>query len=328
MRRRDFLATTAATTLAPTAAFAVGPRPAAGSPAPASHALDETPPPARPPVAAFTKSFQDRPIPQVCEAFAELGLDGLDLTVRPGGHIKPENAAAELPAAVAAADAAGVKVLILTTAITDAGPAADRLMGAAADNGVTDLKLGYFKQNGVPLARRMDEVRKTLAEIAALAAKHGVSPCVHVHSGEYLPSHGTMLYSLLKDLPPERIGAYVDTLHMHVEGGDAGWRQGLELLAPWIKLCAVKNYRQEPAGRDKFGMARWKEKVVPVAEGFSPIPAFAQELNKRAFAGTFSLHSEYKSGASFKRLNTDEVLNQTRKDWAFFEPVLDDVWTH
>ena len=44
-----------------------------------------------PKIAAFTKSFQDRPIPEVCRIFKSLGLDGLDLTVRPGGHIDPKD---------------------------------------------------------------------------------------------------------------------------------------------------------------------------------------------------------------------------------------------
>jgi len=312
MRRREFLSAAAATSI-------LSARPiVAADDAPAE--------PVRPPVGAFTKSFQDWPIPKVCEQFAKLGLDGLDLTVRPGGHIEPENAVAELPGAVAAAEAAGVRVLFLTTGITDAGPQADRLIGAAADNGVTELKLGYFRQRRAPLATLLDDLRRTIAEIAVLAEKRGVTACVHTHSGEYVPSHGTMLYQLLKDLPPERIGAYVDTLHMHLEGGGAGWRQGLELLAPWLRLCAVKNYRMEPAGRDRFGMAQYKETVVPIADGVSSIPAFLKELKTRGFVGAFSLHSEYRGRMSFRPMNVDQCLEQTRADWAFFRSVRDAVW--
>ena len=92
MNRRPFLAA-AASGLAATAL----PRPARGEDGGKS---------STPPVVAFTKAFQDWPVPKVCAKFAELGLDGLDLTVRPGGHIEPGDAAAELPAAVAAADIA------------------------------------------------------------------------------------------------------------------------------------------------------------------------------------------------------------------------------
>ena len=303
MQRRTFLAATAAAAALPRVAAASGD---AG----------------RPPVGAFTKSFQDWPVPKVCEKFAELGLDGLDLTVRPGGHIEPENAAAELPAAVAAAEANGVKILFLTTAITDAGPAADRLLGAAAESGVTTVKLGYFRIDGRPLADQIAATKRTLESIADLAATHGVTPCVHVHSGKYLPSHGTMLWELLRDLPPDRIGAYADTLHMHLEGGADGWRQGLALLAPWLRLCAVKNYRLAPAGRDKLGMRQWEMAVCPVADGVSPIPEFVADLQKGGFAGPFSLHSEYRGRHSFQNMDVDGVFEQTRADLKFFNGVV------
>ncbi|MEM9701076.1 MAG: TIM barrel protein [Planctomycetota bacterium] len=314
MYRRQFLASSSAAAAAAT--LAAGPLPAAAESRDAR----------RPPVVVFTKSFQNWPLSWVAQAFDKLGVDGFDLTVRPGGSIEPEDAAAKLPAAIADAKNYGLNVLFLTTAITDAGPGADRLMGVAAENGVTTLKVGYFRQRGAPLAKRLDEVRATLEKIGTLAEKHGITACVHTHSGDYLPSHGTMLYSLLKDLPPEQIGAYVDTLHMHAEGGEAGWRQGLELLAPWIRLCAVKNYRREPNGRDASGMAKYRKRVVPVADGFSPIPAFVNELKKWGFAGPFSLHSEYKGGDSWKRLKDDEVLDQTRRDWEFFRSVLDTAY--
>jgi len=74
----------------------------------------------QPPVGAFTKSFQDRSIPEVCRIFKQMGLDGLDLTVRRGGHIDPKDVATKLPEAAQAAKAVGTKILFLTTGITDA----------------------------------------------------------------------------------------------------------------------------------------------------------------------------------------------------------------
>ena len=135
------------------------------------------------------------------------------------------------------------------------------------------MKLGYFRETKTPLAERMDELRRTLAAISDLAAKHRVTACLHTHSGAYVPSHGTMLYSLLNDLPPASVGAYVDTLHMHRRGRRrrlAG--RGSNCSPPGSGLCAVKNYRWEAAGTDDFGMTRWRETVVPVAAGFRPGP--------------------------------------------------------
>ena len=311
--RRTFLGTAAAGTLTSAAGLRAGD---------GDDSEPEEPGAALPPVGAFTKSFQDWPIERVCERFAALGLDGLDLTVRPGGHIEPEDAARELPGAVAAAERHGLRVLFLTTAITTADAAADRLLGAAGDAGIPAVKLGYFRESAVPLADRLVEVRREIRRIAVLGETHGVKPCVHTHSGGYVPSHGTLLWELLRDLPPDRVGAYADTLHMVREGGEGGWRQGLELLGPWLTLCAVKNFALEPAGRDRFGMARWNERVVPVADGISPVPEFVATLKRQGFTGPYSLHSEYRGRHSWKSLDTEQVAVQTGEDLKFLRAVL------
>ncbi len=277
----------------------------------------------RPVVVAFTKSFQDWPIPKVCRAFQSIGLDGLDLTVRPRGHIDPKDVAEQLPKAVEAAKQANVSIPMITTAITEADKQAAVLFETAGRLGIRCAKLGYFRYTQFGTIRRqMDEVRRRLKGIVRLAAQFGVKPCVHVHSGPYLPSHGTLLYELIRDFEPDQIGAYVDMLHMVLEGGRDGWRQGLDLLAPWLTLCAVKNFDWKKLERDRFGQQRWTTEVVPVADGISPIPDFVQALKKLGFQGVYSLHSEYKGRHSFRDLSTEECLKQTQQDLAFFRKLL------
>lgn len=275
------------------------------------------------PVGAFTKSFQDWAIPAVCARFQDIGLDGLDLTVRPGGHIDPKDVAETLPRAHRAAKEAGLEILFLTTAITEPDRDAERILSTAADLGISRIKMGYYRYRGFgALRQRMDEVRRRIERVAKLAGRYGVLPCVHIHSGPYVPSHGTMLYELLRDVPPDRVGAYVDPLHMTLEGGGDGWRQGLDLLAPWIALCSVKNFAWEAGDRDRHGQLRWHTETVPVADGVCPLPEFVATLKETGFAGPYSLHSEYKGGHSFKDLSTQECLKQTERDLQFFRKLL------
>lgn len=245
-------------------------------------------------VGAFTKSFQDRPIPEVCRIFKKLGLDGLDLTVRRGGHIEPKNVTEELPRAAEAAKKAGLRILFLTTGITDADADAERVLAAAAKAGVDRIKIGYYRyKNFGTLAKQIVETRKRLESVAKLAGKHGVLPCVHVHSGSFIPSHGSQLYEMIRDTSPKEVGAYVDPLHMTLEGGRDGWRQGLDILAPWISMCSVKNFDWVKSTRDRKGQQRWKTRTVPVADGICPIPEFVAALKQTGFRGPFSMHSEY-----------------------------------
>lgn len=277
----------------------------------------------RPKIAAFTESFQDRPIAEVCRMFKGIGLDGLDLTVRPGGHIAPEMAPVELPKAVEAARDAGTQIQFLTTAITDATPEAEKLLAVAGESGITRIKMGYYRYGKFgTLKSQMDGIRRQILRVAKVAAKHHVLPCVHIHSGDTIPSHGTQLYQLINDISPDQVGAYVDPMHMSLEGGGDGWRQGLDLLAPWIALCSVKNFAWEQVGRDAKGQMRWKTRKVPIADGFAPLPEFVAILKSLGFAGVYSLHSEYKGGNSFRDLSTQGCLDQTAADLKYFRTLL------
>ncbi|MEX0714616.1 MAG: TIM barrel protein [Pirellulales bacterium] len=271
-------------------------------------------------IVAFTKSFQDWTIDEVCRRFKAIGLDGLDLTVRPGGHIEPAHVERQLPLAVEAAGKHGLRIDFLTTSITDPDDDAEKILATAMGLGIERIKLGYYSYGSFgTLAAQMDQVRKRLGRVIEVCHWHGVLPCVHIHSGGFIPSHGTMLYELLRDFPANQVGAYVDTLHMTLEGSGDGWRQGLDLLAPWIALVAVKNFAWHAGDRDAHGQVRWHHRVVPVADGVAALPDFVAALKKLGYDGTYSLHSEYKGGHSFQDLDTEGCARQTAADFEFFK---------
>jgi len=70
-------------------------------------------------VHVFSKHLQWLDYRGMSETAAEIGFDGVDLTVRPGGHVSPDRVEEDLPKAVEAARRAGIKVDMMTTAITD-----------------------------------------------------------------------------------------------------------------------------------------------------------------------------------------------------------------
>ncbi len=140
------------------------------------------------------------------------------------------------------------------------------------------------------------------------------SSCVHVHSGAILANGGSSLYLLLQDFAPDEAGAYVDPMHMTVEGGLSGWEMGLDLLAPWIALAGMKNFRWVPRERDQYGQQQYRWEFTPLADGQAPLPQFITRLKQLNYDGTMSLHSEYKGGSSFRRLNTQELLQQSAAD--------------
>ena len=57
----------------------------------------------KPTLCFFSKHLQDMNYDQVGKALRDAGFDGVDLTVRPKGHVLPERVAEDLPRAYEAA---------------------------------------------------------------------------------------------------------------------------------------------------------------------------------------------------------------------------------
>jgi sugar phosphate isomerase/epimerase len=281
-------------------------------------AQDSTVPGQKDQFCAFTESFQVWRVAEVCKRFKAIGLDGLDLTVRPGGHIEPGDAPKQLPSAVKTAGENGVKILMLSTAIDSTDRVNEELVAVAGQLGVDRIKLGYFfyKEFG-SLRQQIDDVGRRLDGIVRMCRKYNVRPCVHIHSGKTIPSGGAVAYMLLRNRRPEEVGAYVDPMHMTLEGGIDGWRQGLDLLAPWVAISSLKNASWMPTERDKNGQQLWTTKKCPVADGIAVIPEYLAALKQLGFHGLYTLHSEYQGSGSWRDLNADECLKQTEEDFKF-----------
>jgi sugar phosphate isomerase/epimerase len=188
---------------------------------------------------------------------------------------------------------------------------------------VRKLKLGYWRyQPFGTLVKQLDDARRQLESVVKLARKYHVLPCVHVHSGDILSNGGPATYLILKDFAPTDVGAYADSMHMVAEGGIAGWQMGLDLLAPWIALVGLKNFRFVEEGRDAKGQQRYRAQKTPLADGQAPMPEFMAHLKQLKYDGTVSLHSEYKGRGSFRSLSTPELLRQSAEDLRYLRSIL------
>lgn len=273
----------------------------------------------------FSKHLQPHPVPKAGEMVKQLGLEGLDLTVRPGGHVLPENVTTALPVAVRQLREMGLDVPMITTGILRADERfTEPIMETAARLGIREVKLGYWTYRPFgTLAANLDTARKTMDGLEALARKHNVRASVHIHSGEpYLSAVASNVYMLLKDRDPHHAGAYLDPGHMTLEGGAGGWKQGIDILQQYVSMVAVKSFgpfREQDAAT---GEVRWQHKIVPLKEGTVRWREVFTALKQLRWDGVVSIHSEYQGKGSFRDLTTDEVIAQTRDDLAYLRPIL------
>jgi sugar phosphate isomerase/epimerase len=251
----------------------------------------------------FTKTLQSLGIEELVAFCKETGLDGLDLAVRPGHPVNPDNAATALPAAAKTLRGAGLVVGLVSASTNlndpDSKPART-LFEACAAAEVPAIKIGYFPYQA-PFEARLKEARTRLAGFAKLAEKAKVRACYHTHSGSFLGNNAASLRSLLQDLDPHHVGAFVDTGHTAVNGGPI--RMELDIVRPWLSLLAIKDMLWTKKGD------AWQSHVVPVGEGIVHWNEVGQGVKECKFTGTVSVHGEYeaKDLAERKRLARAEL---------------------
>jgi sugar phosphate isomerase/epimerase len=271
----------------------------------------------------FSKVLGCLTVEEAAQRVREIGFDGLDLTVRPKGHVEPERVR-ELPEVVERVRALGCDVPMITTGITCADqPYAEDTFQAAADSGIRELKLGYWQYQGFGHVRhQLDEWRRDLHGLEALARHTGVRANVHNHSGNFLCADGAIVWMLLEGRDPECIGAYIDPGHLTIEGGGSGWCMALDLLSPWVRLVAIKCMGWQHAYDEQLGQERWWTQMVPLRQGTVPWLEFFRYLRLGGFDGIVSMHSPYQGKGSWRDLSTEELLAQTAEELAYIKYIV------
>ena len=264
----------------------------------------------------FVKHLQSLPIEQSAAAMRELGFDGMDLTVRPAGVVKPQNVRQELPRVMRIIASHGLQVPLITTDILRADEDAVAIFETAAALGIREIKLGYHKYEKFGTFRHtLHQMHHDLDGIELLAKRLNVRSNLHIHSNDHMTAQPAVVWDLIRHRDPDAIGAYVDPGHMFTEGGRDVWRQGLDLLGDRITLVAIKDVAWEKVPDSDALKPRWQVRVVPLSHGIVQWPDVFARLRDLKFDGWFSIHSEYPG------LNPAEVIEQTRADLSYLREI-------
>jgi sugar phosphate isomerase/epimerase len=236
----------------------------------------------------FSKHLPELSWRDLGTAVKDAGFEGVDLTVRTGGHVLPDRAAADLPKAIDAITAQGVRVPMITTELTSAQvPAARPLLTAAAKSGVKYFKTGYWRYSASPDVRaQVAAAGKALAELAALAAECGIEMGFHNHQA-YIGAALWEIAPFMDRLDPKWAGYYFDPRHAVAEGGGGSWKAATHLVSPRLKMVAIKDCRWVK------GAKAWEVENCPLGEGQVDWTFVGTALRDASFRGPMSLHLEY-----------------------------------
>jgi sugar phosphate isomerase/epimerase len=256
---------------------------------------------------------------------AELGFNGVDLTVRPEGHVVPERVADDLPKAVEAVKKVGLNVNMIVTAITNPDdPSTEQILKAASSQGVSYYRMGWINYDDKKsMSDNLDHFRSQMKKFEALNQKYKIHGAYQNHSGLSFGSPVWDLWMVIKDLDPEWVGSQFDVMHAQVEGGNT-WQLGLKLLKSHIRTIDIKDFVWSKTD------AGWKTQVVPLGEGMIDYKKYLQLLKEYQLEGPFSMHFEYplggvENGAKQITIPKQEVMNAMKRDLVAFKKMLSEA---
>jgi len=270
-------------------------------------------------VSIFSKHLQWLDCREMAEAAATIGFDGVDLTVRPQGHVLPERVEEDLPKAVEAVNKNGMKIYMITTSVTDADdPLTEKILKTAASLGIRHYRMGWGHYDvNMPVEENISMMQVKLSKLAKLNEKYSISGEYQNHSGIaregiYFGASIWDIAGVLKNIDSPWLGSQYDIYHATVEGTNA-WPVGMKLISPYIRSVDIKDFKWA----EKNG--KWLSEAVPLGEGmvdFRKYFGFIKQYNLRV---PLSIHYEYplggaENGANVLSVKRDDVISAMTKD--------------
>ena len=272
----------------------------------------------------FTKPWKTMPLSELAAFVSRLGFDAIELPVRPGFQVEPQDVARGLPQAVRQFAEFGVKVASI------AGPTGEAAIAACAAAGVPIIRVmvpiepqGYWATE--------EQVHREYDALIPLLDRYGVKVGVQNHCDRFV-CNAMGLWHLIGKYDPRHVAAVWDAAHNALQGEEP--ELALEIV--WSHLCMVnlKNafWRRTtrmrtsgPEAEDAQEILRvrpdgyvgtpvsaqndngWRPYWTSGRQGLASWPRVAAELKRRHYTGVVCLTAEYSDEPAVNRLIAEDL---------------------
>ncbi len=272
-------------------------------------------------ICIFSKHLQWLGYREMALLASEIGFTGIDLTVRNGGHVLPENVKSDLPQAVKQIRDVGLEVPMITTGITDPDdPITLNILETAGKLGIKLYRTGWYRYvKGTKVEKQLNHAKKQLGKLQQINEANNIAASYQNHAGSYIGSSGWDLLHIINNLDPRWIGVQFDIRHAMVEG-PGSWPFILELLAPFINSIDIKDYTWELEKEVRL-------KNVPLGKGLVKFDDYFKKLAELKIQADFSIHYEYplggaEHGKSELKITKETFVEKVGSDLNYFKSLL------
>lgn len=248
-------------------------------------------------LSVFTKPWRTLPLPRLGELVRGLGFDAIELPVRPGYQVEPENVE-DLPRAVRQLAEFDVKILSV------AGPTDETTIAACAEAGVPTIRI---------MARIGEDERYLDAEarlqreydaLVPLLDRYGVKIGVQNHCGRFVRD-AVGLLRLVEKYDPRHVGVVWDAAHEALAGGPPDL--ALDTIRSHLCMVNLKNALLQRTNGPEAEFAQWRVYWTSGRHGLASWPRVADELKARSYGGIICLTAEYSDHDAVDRLIAEDI---------------------
>jgi len=239
----------------------------------------------------FSKHLQFLDYKAVGQKTAEIGFAGVDLTVRPGGHVLPEFVKRDLPIAIEEIKKGGSTCIMMATGIISVENQVDvDVLKTASKVGIKYYRSNWYKYPKTgSIEEYLKKCQKNVTELSYLNKELNIVGCYQNHSGKYVGSSIWEVKEMLKLADKNYYGAQYDISHAVVDGGQ-NWEIGIRLIKENIKTIVLKDHKWQKVN------GVWKDVDTPIGEGMVDFDKYFKLLKKYDINVPVSLHLEYPIG--------------------------------
>lgn len=241
----------------------------------------------------FSKHLQFLDFKELGERTVEMGFNGVDLTVRPKGHVLPEQVFDVLPKAVETIKQSGSNCLMMSTAVNNINNTSDsNVLKAASNCGIKYYRTNWFKYSeDKSMTDSLSSYKSIVKDLSVFNKEHDLVGCYQNHAGTSVGASLWEIKTILELANLDTFGVQYDIRHAVVEGG-LSWSNGLKLIKDNINSIVLKDF--------KWGQVNgvWKPINVPVGEGMVDFDSYFKLLKKYKISVPVSLHCEYDLGGA------------------------------
>jgi len=259
-------------------------------------------------ITVFTKPWPGLTLGRLAAHVRTLGFDGVELPVRPGFQVSPDDVSRQLREAAKVFVGEGLRIASVAAQPTPS------VIAACGETGVPIIRICVDIPKGEDYLETESAVRRGLDAIVRKLAEDRVRVGVQNHYGGYV-SNAMGIRHLIEDYDPAVVGAVWDGAHCGLDGEVP--RLALAIL--WSHLCLVnlKNARwRAERARNGHLAARFEAEFVTGPDGLCPWEDVLAELRGRGYGGDLCMTAEYTD-----HVHTDDYL---RSDRLFLAGLLDE----